>query len=153
MSVLEEASKAYLASVCKLSNLKLLSEDEQEISFKVRSQDFLDSFDHMTQQFGDYKAYPISNDQIDAVWTVAPGKHVIYRTHLGIKVKFSVSLLNAPEYIPGKMAQEVARLNKSYDTLTQSLAWQNLGDNNQGNIFDQIKAVEEEAKKLGLTRQ
>jgi hypothetical protein len=155
MTVLEETSKAYLAKLCKLSNLKLLSETEQDISFKVKSRDFLDSFDHMTQQFGDYKAYPVSTDQIDAVWTIAPGQHIIYRTQFqGTKLAFSVVLLKAPEYTPSKLAQDVAQLNQAYDTLTQTSAWQNLGDKdpNKGTIFDQIKAVENEAKKLGLTR-
>lgn len=153
MNDVEKKSKAYLEKFCHIENFKLVNQEEDKITFEVSQVDFITSIFKLEKKLGKYRAYPVDTNpaisQIDAVWTVGKGQHLIYTTQLSDTKApvFFVSLLNSPKYIPGKIATKIEQINRSYDDLTQTQEWKNW------DITTDPQSIINVAKKLGLERK
>lgn len=126
-----QKSITYLSEVCGIVNVTLTEKSQNKITFKVNQNDFIDSFRRMEKQFGQFKAYPVDTSpnmsQIDAVWTVGVGQHIIYVTELNENnPKFFVTLLNAHQYNPGKLATQLEKTKSGVDSLMKTPEWKNM---------------------------
>ena len=159
MQSLDEKAKTYLSKICSLTNCESVNKSQDEITFSVEQRDFISSFREMEKKYGPFKAYPVETklgvSQIDAVWQMGKNQHIVFSTDLtdnGNGPRFYVTLLNAPSYIPGPAAQQLAQTIRAVEALQKTPQWQTLNSKPQ-NLVQQVKALQDTQEWKNLEKR
>lgn len=158
MSSIEKKARIYLNNFYKLSNLKLTNETKDKITFSLGQSEFVPCFYKFMKLYGEYKAYPVDAgaavSQVDSVWRVFDGAHVILTTNLtDTSTEFFITLLNADSYQKDSLAVSFEKKLKSFAALEKTKEWQNFGQKTDlKSLLSDGKKVVKAAKKVGLSR-